>query len=118
MKRFTVTVLAAALLLSGIVSAQILTSTFPSSPLPSAPPNSQPDIVQYIADIPSCWAGCVGGAIKEMCPTDDSWTCACTEYWNNPTANPNFILLATEDPACVNTCPPDVGLSDGGEQST
>jgi hypothetical protein len=111
MKRFTA--LAAALL--GVASGQVTSpfSSFPPAPVPTPPPGSQPDVAQLIGNIPSCWTQCVGGAIKAVCPSDDSWECACNAYENPPA--PDFIQLAAFDPLCQN-CSPNVGASDGGEQ--
>jgi hypothetical protein len=118
MKSFTILAKATALL-AVIVSAQ---DPFPIPPsatsLPSAPPLSQPEVTQYISSIPSCWIPCIGGAIKYVCPNDDSWECACNAYFNTTTTDPDFIQIGTYDPACANAngCSPNVGTSDGGEQ--
>jgi hypothetical protein len=118
MKSFTILAKATALL-AGIVSAQ---DPFPVPPsatsVPSAPPQSQPEVAQYISSIPACWIPCIGGAIKYVCPNDDSWECACNAYFNTTTTNPDFIQIGTYDPACANAsgCSQNVGTSDGGEQ--
>jgi hypothetical protein len=111
MKGFTA--LAAALI--GVASGQVtnLTSLFTSAPIPTPPPGSQSDVAQLISAIPACWTPCVGGAIEEVCPSDDSWTCACNAYFD--TTASDFIQLAAYDAACQQ-CSQNVGPSDGGEQ--
>ena len=94
-------------------SSYSLFSSIPSAPVPTLPPLSQNNAPGLIADIPSCWTPCVGGAIKEVCPSDDSWACACNAYFNP--GSPDFIQMATYDSVCAN-CSPNVGASDGGEQ--
>jgi hypothetical protein len=114
MKSFTILTI-----LAGLASAQDPYPTPPSAAsVPSAPPLSQPEVSQYISNIPACWIPCVGGAIKYVCPNDDSWECACNAYFNTTTTNPDFIQIATYDPACANAngCSQNVGASDGGEQ--
>ena len=88
-------------------------SSIPSAPVPTLPPLGQNNAPGLVANIPSCWAPCVGGAIKEVCPLDDTWACACNAYVNPD--SPNFIQMATYDSVCEN-CSPNVGASDGGEQ--
>jgi hypothetical protein len=104
-------------LIADIASVQSLslTSSVPSAPLPTIPAGSQPDVATLINNIPACWAPCVGGAIKQVCPSSDTWTCACNDYFN--TSAPDFIQIADYDTACQN-CPQNVGPSDGSEQGT
>jgi hypothetical protein len=100
----------------GLVSGQSIASLYssiPPAPVPTLPPLSQSGAPGLVANIPSCWAPCVGGAIKEICPSDDSWDCACNAYFN-PEA-PDFAELATYDSVCEK-CPANVGASDGSEQ--
>jgi hypothetical protein len=99
-------------LLGHLASGQV-GSSFPSSPLPTTPAVSQTGVGELIGNIPTCWQGCVGGAIKVVCPSDDSWACACNAYFNPQ--DRDFVQLAAYDPVCHN-CSQTVGLSDGGVQ--
>jgi hypothetical protein len=98
------------------------TTTFPSGSVPTAPPfpfpllNNGSGLVELINAIPPCWQPCVGGAIKVLCPTDDSWTCACNINSNaNLSTAPDITELTTTDAAC-SECNENIGQSDGGEQ--
>ena len=116
MKRF---IALAAALFGGVVLGQVtnLFSSLPSAPLPTPPPSSQSSVAELISNIPACWVPCVGGAIKEVCPSDDSWDCACNGYFDTNTTTSDFIYLTSYDTLCQQ-CPQNVGPSDGGEQGT
>jgi hypothetical protein len=116
MKRFTAL---AAALLGSVASGQVTSpfSPIPSAPIPTPPPLSQSDVAELISSIPACWIPCVGGAIKEVCPSDDSWECACNAYYNTNATATDFIYLTSYDTLCQN-CSQNVGPSDGGEQGT
>lgn len=105
----------AVVLFGSFVSGQAATSfpSFPTAPIPTSP--SQPAAAALISNIPACWLPCVGGAIKEVCPSDDSWACACNNYFNSNTTE--FVQLAAYDTSCQ-SCPQNVGPSDGAEQGT
>jgi hypothetical protein len=120
MKGFTV--LTVTLMGASVILAQdVTTTTFPSGSIPTAPPfpfpllNNGSGLVELINNIPPCWQPCVGGAIKVLCPTDDSWECACNSYFSTSSA-PDLIQLTEADSGC-SKCSDNVGPSDGGEQS-
>jgi hypothetical protein len=86
--------------------------SFTKLPLPS----TTSTVASQIAKISTCWAPCVGGGIAKVCPTDDTWVCACNNYFNtsNTFAGADFIDLTNTDSVCSG-CDREIGITDGGE---
>jgi hypothetical protein len=58
----------------------------------------------------------MGGAINFVCHSNDTWSCACNNYFNTTSTSPDFTQLESYDGDSQN-CSQNVGVSDGAEQS-